>query len=69
MCIYVGKGKWFEVNDPNHSGTDENNTKQEMSYDTDAPLTLTFDPKINRGHLLVIINQHVKYEDSVKDGI
>ena len=41
--------------------------KQEMSYDTYAPLT--YDPKINRGHLLVIINQHMKYEDCMMNGI
>ena len=27
------------------------------------------DPKINRGHLLVITNLNVKYEDSVMNGI
>ena len=27
------------------------------------------DPKINRGHLLVMTNLHVKYEDSVINGI
>ena len=41
--------------------------KQEMSCDTYAPLT--FDPKINRGYLLVMTNLHVKYEDSVINGI
>ena len=40
-----------------------------MSYDTYAPLTLTFDPKINSGHLLVMSNLHVKYEDSVMNSI
>ena len=34
-----------------------------------CPLTLTFDPKINRGHLLVMTNLHVKYKDSVINGI
>ena len=36
---------------------------------TYAPLTLTFDPKINRGILLVMINLHVKNEDYVINGI
>ena len=27
------------------------------------------DPKINRGHLLVMTNLHVKYEDAVINGI
>ena len=39
--------------------------KQEMLIDTYAPLTLNFD-KINRGHLLVMTNLHVKYEDCDK---
>jgi hypothetical protein len=30
-----------------------------------SPMTLTFDPKINRGDLLVMTNQYVKYEDFV----
>ena len=34
-----------------------------MLYDKYAPLT--FDPKINRGHPLVMTNLHVKYEHSV----
>ena len=33
------------------------------------PLTLTFEPKINRDHLLVMTNQHVKYKHSVMNGI
>ena len=36
-----------------------------MLNDTYAPLTLTFDSKLNRGHLLVMNNLHVKYEDTV----
>ena len=38
-----------------------------MLNDTYAPLTLTFalvTQKINSGHLLVMTNLHVKYEDS-----
>jgi hypothetical protein len=30
-----------------------------------AHVTLTFEPKINRVHLLVMINQYVKYENFV----
>ena len=47
----------------------EHHLKQEMSNDTYATLTLTSDPKINRGHLLVMTSLHVKYEDSVINGI
>ena len=32
-------------------------------------MTLTFDPKSIRGHLLVITNLHAKDEDSVINGI
>jgi hypothetical protein len=28
-----------------------------------APVTFTFDPKINRGHLIIMTNLHAKYED------
>ena len=42
-----------------------------VSNDTYAPdLDLwPSDPKINRGHLLVMINLHAKYEDSVINDI
>jgi hypothetical protein len=30
-----------------------------------APVTLTFDLKIKRGHLLIMTNLHAKYEDCV----
>jgi hypothetical protein len=32
-----------------------------------APVTLTFDLKINRDHLLIITNLNTKYEDCVSD--
>ena len=46
-------------------------SKQEMSNDTYPPDhdLGPSDPKINRGHLLVMTNLHVKYEDSVINGI
>ena len=43
-----------------------------MSYDTYAPPDLDLcprDPKINRGHLLIMTNLQVKYEHSVTNGI
>ena len=46
--------------------------EQEMSNDTYASLNLNFElvtQKNNRGHLLVMANLHVKYEDSVINGI
>ena len=46
--------------------------KQEMSYNTYAPPDLDLwpsEPNINRGHILVMINLHVKYEVFVMNGI
>jgi hypothetical protein len=37
-----------------------------QAFSVKAPVTLTFDPddfKINRGHLVVMINIYAKYED------
>ena len=37
--------------------------EQEMSNDTCPPDLGPSEPKINRGQLLVMTNQHMKYED------
>ena len=48
----------------------QNNNKKCLTTHMPPDLDLwPTDPKINRGHLLVIINQHIKYEDSVMKGI
>ena len=45
---------------------------QQKHFNIQGQCDLDFWPsnaKINRGHLLVLANQHVKYEDSVMNGI
>ena len=51
---------------------DKMKKKNKKCHTTHMPPDLDLcpsDPKINRGHLLVMINLHVKYEDSVMNGI
>ena len=61
------KKKWSLCH--HYSVAGDTNAKQEMSNDTYAPWPWPTDPKINRGHLLVMTSLHVKYEDSVIKGI
>ena len=56
----------------NRTEINMNHTINEKCRTTHMPPDLDLrpsDPKINRGHLLAMTNQHVKYEDSVINGI